>query len=308
MSLFECRTQFQTGLIDKPGYIDAMFNLHSRLFEYSNFIKNTDIASIEIQEAGLIITLKPNGIKLMCESLDKRTAPIETLNFNAYEPVEANMVFRLLDPHMVFFDIGANIGWYSIQVAKHDPTIKVYSFEPIPQTYSVFNKNIALNKLTNVKPYNMGFSDNNQDLVFYFDSLASGNASARNLTDNASLQKITSKTEKLDDFFSKSKLEQLDFIKCDVEGAELLVFQGGLDVLKTHQPIIFTEMLRKWSEKFDYHPNAIIDLLAGLGYGCFTPKNDKLVRFSRMDDETIETNFFFLHQVKHAAKIQELSV
>lgn len=53
-------------------------------------------------------------------------------------------------------------------------------------------------------------------------------------------------------------------------------------------------MLRKWSAKFNYHPNDIIQLLAGIGYRCFTAQNDKLVPFSRMDENTTETNFFFL--------------
>ena len=106
-------------------------------------------------------------------------------------------------------------------------------------------------------------------------------------------------------FRSKHGLN-LDFIKCDVEGAELLVFQGGEDVLREQKPAIFTEMLRKWSAKFDYHPNQIIELFARLGYGCFTISSRKLRRFDRMDDATLETNFFFLHRERHAKRIKDL--
>jgi hypothetical protein len=67
-------------------------------------------------------------------------------------------------------------------------------------------------------------------------------------------------------------------------------------------------MLRKWSAKFNYNPNDIIDLLFGLGYRCFTAKADQLVEFFRMDDNTIETNFFFLHSGNHSALIESLAL
>jgi hypothetical protein len=53
---------------------------------------------------------------------------------------------------------------------------------------------------------------------------------------------------------------KVDFIKCDVEGAELFVYQGAKATLMQQKPIVFTEMLRKWAAKFDYHPNDIIAL------------------------------------------------
>lgn len=307
MSLFECKTKYQTGLIDKPSYIEEMYSLHSKLFEYANFIKHTDISNIEIQDNQLIMKLRSSGIKLLCESLDKRAAPIETLNFDFYEKSDADMIFNLIEPQMIFFDIGANIGWYSINVAKRDSTIQVYAFEPIPVTYNILKNNVSLNKTDNVYLYNMGFSETNQELVFYFDPLQSGNASARNLNSHDNIQKIISKTEKLDDFFINNSLNKIDFVKCDVEGAELLVFRGGIETIRKHQPIIFTEMLRKWSQKFDYHPNEIIELFSEIGYRCFNAKNNKLVEFFRMDEETFETNFFFLHSIKHEAKIKNLS-
>ena len=85
----------------------------------------------------------------------------------------------------------------------------------------------------------------------------------------------------------------MDFIKCDVEGAELFVFQGGVATIRTQQPVIFTEMLRKWSAAFGYHPNDIIALLADAGYHCFTVHDGRLTPFLTMDETTVETNFFF---------------
>lgn len=70
--------------------------------------------------------------------------------------------------------------------------------------------------------------------------------------------------------------------------------QGALKTLKQDQPVVFTEMLRKWAAKFNYHPNEVIALFTSLGYECFYASIDgTLLDFNEMTDETKETNFFF---------------
>ena len=109
----------------------------------------------------------------------------------------------------------------------------------------------------------------------------------------------------MDTFVKDEKISALDFVKCDVEGAEYFVYQGGLETLKKFKPIIFSEMLRKWSAKFDYHPNDIINLLKQIGYLCFVIRGRKLEEFTLMDENTLETNFIFLHKEKHAQQVKD---
>jgi len=97
----------------------------------------------------------------------------------------------------------------------------------------------------------------------------------------------------------------VDIIKCDVEGAELLVYQGGIKTIETFKPVVFTEMLRKWSAKFGYHPNDIIALFSQQGYLCYC--NDGAQQLScirEITEDTANTNFFFLHPEKHASIIE----
>ena len=111
--------------------------------------------------------------------------------------------------------------------------------------------------------------------------------------------------KKLDDFVSSTpSFKKIDFIKCDVEGAELFVFKGAIETIKKVKPIIFTEMLRKWASKFNYHPNEIISFMSELGYRCYTTDGQHLSPFSTMDERTVETNFFFLHKHKHGEIIE----
>ena len=130
-----------------------------------------------------------------------------------------------------------------------------------------------------------------------------GNASSANLSNRDDVHTLKCKVQTLDEYISL-KNTSVDFIKCDVEGAELLVFQGGIQTIARYKPIVFSEILRKWSSKFNYNPNQIFDYFKSQNYRAFITNGEKLKEFFVMDESTIETNFFFLHNEKHSKQIQ----
>ncbi len=294
--LNELENTFLEGNIDKKDYIDRMYQYHDFLFQYSDFIKQRDISKIEITDSSVMMTTRDAGIKLMCQRYDQRIAAIETLNFKKYEADEYEMIMKLVKDGDTVFDIGGNIGYYSIALEKSKSNLDIHAFEPIPKTYEYFVANKHLNGCT-AKIYNFGLSNENKDLTFFFYKEGSGNASSALMDDTRETETITCTVTKLDDFIIKNNIKKLDFIKCDVEGAELFVFQGGIETIKKHKPIIFTEILRKWSAKFNYHPNDIINLLAEIGYECFVNRDGNLQKIGFVDDNTVETNFFFICKV-----------
>ncbi len=305
--LLELKKNFQEGKIIKASYIKKMHHLHQRLFEYVPFIKTTDISQIEISEAGVIATAKEGDLKIFCDGEDHRIAPLEILNFDHYEKEEFELALALIGKKATIFDIGANIGWYSLLLAKKLKNSRVLAFEPIQKTFRYLEKNISLNRVKNVQAYNFGFSWQKEKKVFYYYPQGSGNASLANLAHHPSSQKITCRLETIDDFSRKRKVK-IDFIKCDVEGSELFVFQGGVTTLKEDQPIILVEMLRKWEKAFGYQPNQLINFLKDLGYDCFVAKGRRLKKITEINQETKETNFFFLHRQKHQKEIARLTI
>ena len=293
---------YKKEVIDKSIFIKDMYATHhSKLYEYAEYLHKTDIEKITIENNRVITTSRKHGIKIECDSGDHRIAPIEVLNFFDYEKDESDMIENLIcfgSEKKNFFDIGANIGWYSIMVAKSNRNVLVHSFEPIPKTYQSLVKNVDLNSLPNISTHNFGFSDKGGEFDFYYYPEGSGNASSANVTGRSDTEVVKCKVKTLDEYINESN-EQIDFIKCDVEGAELLVFKGGIDAIKNSKPIVFSEILRKWSEKFNYNPNEIFELFHKLGYLSFTVNGGFLERFYKMDESTQETNFFFLHLKKH---------
>lgn len=306
-SLQEIRDQHLSGALSKPDYIKKMYQLrHAQLFEYAKYLKDTDVESIEIHDGAVVMTSRKYGIKMQCPEGDHRVAPVESLNFQNYEEKDASMILKLVPEQGVVFDVGANMGWYSLLIARQVKGCQIHAFEPIPKTYSFLVKNIDLNQAESVTAHHFGLSNERKDLTFYFYPEGSGNASSANLSERTDAELVTCHVERLDDFVSINKL-RVDFIKCDVEGAELFAFQGAKETLQRDKPIVFTEMLRKWAAKFDYHPNEILALFSSLGYRCFYADGGTLKEMTEMTDETVETNFFFLHTEKHQQLIDELT-
>jgi FkbM family methyltransferase len=296
---------YNTGVIDKATFISDMHLLHhKKLFEYSNHIANTNIQNISIFDNSVIMTIRSNGLKIECAQEDQRIAPIEILNFLEYEKKDSDMIERLFSDGQNFFDIGANIGWYSLNLAISRKNSNFYCFEPIPKTFLSLNRNISLNKLPNIKTFNYGFSKSCGTFDFYYYKEGSGNASMKNLSLREDVEKVECAVKTID-LFDEEFATPIDFMKCDVEGGELLVFEGGIVAIKKYLPIIFSEILRKWSKHFNYHPNAIFRTLENIGYKSYTSNGSHLTPFKEMNDETLETNFFFLHQDKHIQLIQK---
>ena len=312
MSINKIKTNYKQDKLSKIDFINQMHELHKVLFDFSENLANTEIAKIEIEDGKVIFTsrktdLHPGGVKFNVDVLDKRITPIDTFNFDQYEKEDSEMLYKLVSEEDTIFDIGANIGWYSNHLSKKLPKAKIYSFEPIPETFAQVKRNTELNEAKNITLNNVALSDKIQTLTFYYSPTITGASSSVNITENDSMVKLECETNTIDRFIKENNIAKLDFIKCDVEGAEFMVYKGGAESIEKYKPIVFTEMLRKWAAKFNYHPNDIIAFFNQLGYNCYTSHNGKLVPIEKVTDETLETNFFFLHPDKHKEKIKKLS-
>ncbi|UGQ46608.1 FkbM family methyltransferase [Massilia endophytica] len=308
ISVTDTLTQFQEGKIDKPTFIKTMYEAHHAVFfDYAAYLPRTNVKKIEVEDGRVIMTSRDRGIRIACTPGDYRVAPMETLNFFDYEKEESDMMEKLVADGDNFFDIGANIGWYSINIAASRRATTVYAFEPIPDTYERLQTNLALNATSNIKPFNFGLSDQPGEFTFYYPAEGSGNASAVNLTGRGDVRTAQCTVRTLDAFAEETGV-RVDFIKCDVEGAELLVFKGGHATIARDKPIVLAEILRKWSAQFGYSPNEIFTLFRALGYEAYTSNGGRLQPFGTMDENTIPTNFFFLHREKHAELLRQHAV
>lgn len=297
--------------------IECLHGLHSGIMNFKQLSQliNAEysvINSFEVTKDGAYITLnKTRGnTKILFNENDCEEVPIEIMRSLDYEKDETEIMLSIVKDIMndsfVMLDIGSNIGWYSLLIKNLYKNAVVYSFEPAPRTYERLINNMKLNGHSTEKAFNIGLYDKKSKLDFYYDIEGSGGSSMVNLRERENVQKIQVDVEILDDFAVEHSIDKVDFVKCDVEGSELFVFKGGIKLLKKTKPVIFSEMLRKWSAKFGYTPNDIIKLFNEVGYDCFAISNNKKLRpCPVVDENTVETNYYFLNRNKHKEIIEK---
>jgi FkbM family methyltransferase len=301
--LVNLKKDFLEKKIDSMTYMKNMYNFNKLLFRFSENLKGSDISKIEIDKDNVVFSLHEDNIKIIA---DGPCSPVcEVLSLGKYEPEDSCFVYKLIKDGDIIFDIGANIGLYSIYFSKKFPKSGIYSFEPVSITYEYLEKNINLNKAENVKLFNYGVSDKQEDVYFEYSRDYSSVASIHNLIDHNMNTKINCSLKSLDYIERSLKLSSLDFIKIDVEGCELMAIKGGKETFAKFLPIIFIELCFFSSVKFGYVPDDVLKELNDLGYDCFSSDGTALSLVSHIDENTDKYNYFFLHREKHCDLIEK---
>lgn len=130
----------------------------------------------------------------------------------------------------IVIDAGAYIGEFTIYAAKIvGPTGKVIAFEPDKKNYKLLIENISLNKLDNIVVLNKGLWNQNTNLKFMSDANASSIRFSNEESNEIGLEVV-----KLDDELNKLKINTVNFIKMDIEGAEIEAIKGAENILKNN--------------------------------------------------------------------------
>ncbi|MBD1153447.1 FkbM family methyltransferase [Pelagibacterales bacterium SAG-MED24] len=169
--------------------------------------------------------------------------------FDYYENEQLNFSINLISKHNVniFFDIGANCGIYSLIVANKFNNLKIYSFEPIKLSYKKFRHNIMLNKnLRNIRSYNYGLSNKNANLemkaLIKKNYIQLGGFGVLKENDNLINKHLTSASFRKGDDYFKFK-NKVIFLKIDVEGHEMQVLEGIINLFSDNKIILQIEIL-----------------------------------------------------------------
>jgi FkbM family methyltransferase len=157
------------------------------------------------------------------------------------EPVTQEVLASRLRPGMIVYDLGANIGLFSLLAARIvGPSGRVYSFEPDPETAVRLRRNIERNGFSNVTVVEAGaWSSTGYANFVPSDSSSPDRGLGRFEIDSNATGKST-RCVSLDDFVGEALPPQV--IKCDVEGAELSVLRGAETILRAQRPWIICEM------------------------------------------------------------------
>jgi len=227
------------------------------------------------------------------------------LFWNGYQNFEYTDIFEILIQKVEsYYDIGANIGYYSLLAARLNPKIKIVAFEPARGPFHYLSKNIKINNFHQIKAENIAFSHENGEIEFYeafnpkyaylkYHLGGEGNAGSK--TDKNSFTTFRRLAIRFDDYVKKNEVEQIDLIKIDTEGTEKFILQEAQRVLSEMKPIVICETL------FDTIEVDLEHIFKTHGYEFYNHTERglaKVEKITRIKDDGVR-NCFFVHPSKY---------
>jgi FkbM family methyltransferase len=183
-----------------------------------------------------------------------------------YSPAETVLLRALLEPGMTFFDVGANVGYFSL-LAAHAVGVagRVVSFEPDPRVFEVLRENVRMNELDRVELLNVAAAEDvgRATLVGHPDH-ADNRGVSRLGSARAGDRSFDVATTSVEEVRTRRGIKTVDVVKIDVEGAELRVLKGMAAGLATAAYSRILLELHVGFEDFDY--TSIRGLLQSHGY------------------------------------------
>lgn len=213
---------------------------------------------------------------------------------------------HLIEPGMYCGDIGAHLGYYTIQLSQLvGASGKVIAVEPMPAFNSTLAALLQRKRAANVDLRQVAVGGGSEFVEMGIPKVGAMKrfAYARVKQSSEHLEYIESvKVRNLtgDELFQG--LPRLDFIKCDVEGLEVSVFSSMLTTLRTHRPILLCELGDK-AERIK-----MFELLKSLGYVCYRLLDKRLHVLDVYSDEVaISHNHYFI-PTGHQERLRALFV
>lgn len=229
-----------------------------------------------------------DGHRLYLDASDSNRMSIK----NEYEPLQTRLVKQLVEPGDVTIDLGANIGYYALLLARQvGDEGKVYAFEPDPLNVELLHKNIEANGYSTIVVEAKAVSDE-AGLVKLFKE--NWNDATPSLWESSHCtNSVEVDCVRLDDYFGdESKgMPRIDFIKMDIEGAEGKALAGmGALLAANPEATIMTEYLPSVLENMGTKAIDFLNTLTGLGYTLYNI-DEETATIEPLDPKTFQHRY-----------------
>lgn len=192
---------------------------------------------------------------------------------DSYESGNYELLKRICPDGGVMFDIGANIGLFSLRLATERPGLKIHAFEPEPKTQTCLLKSVEANAFNNIVVHREALSDHRGTATFYVDEQNHGghslNAQAIREDGNSIATQIEVPLLTADEFVAEKRFERLDIVKLDVQRHEESVLNGAVATIRRFRP---TVMMECYFDDLDKPGQPLFKSFNAAGnYGFFEP-------------------------------------
>ena len=200
------------------------------------------------------------------------------------------MIKELIEEDYTIVDIGANLGYFSKNFAKLTPKGKVLSIEPVRPFYEVLSHFMKKYKHAEVVNYALGEENGSITMVLPESNgmIRTGLPHVAESEEEKKLHK-THEVEVVRGSDLLGKLGKIDYIKCDIEGYEAVVFNQIKEVVTKEKPIVQIEIDQKNEAK-------MLQYFSELGYVQYGIANFKIVKEAGKQQE--QGDYLFVHESK----------
>jgi len=190
-----------------------------------------------------------------------------------------------------FFDVGANIGAYTLTLAKS--AARTYSFEASASNANILRNFIGLSKLSSIEVINKAVSNKSGESVSIYSSPDTGGNNTQFHDFGKGCETISTIT--LDQFVADNNIDLVDVIKIDIEGAELAAFQGAHNLLSKCRPVLLVEFNALAAKQANWRLVELYNLLKNYDYNVFELSRKGLISFepSRLSSPEFYANLIF---------------
>lgn len=223
--------------------------------------------------------------------LDKNSYMGGSIYWSGFHHVNEMLFLRsYLTKDMVFIDIGANQGEFSLFAASILTMGKVISFEPVTKQHQYLVTNIRLNSFQNIELNKYGLS-NEEIILPIFTSknteLHSGVHEGLSTLYKSDERNVFEENVDIKIFDKEyaGRITRMDFIKIDIEGAELYALKGMKDHLEKFKPTILIEISDVTFNSAGYSTKEMTDFLYSFGYNSYKIHRGKLIQHNKVFSE-----------------------
>jgi FkbM family methyltransferase len=199
------------------------------------------------------------------------------LIYNGFEATETGFVERYLQPGMTVLDIGAHHGLYTLLASKRvGPSGRVIAFEPSPRERRRLRQHVRINGCANVSVEGVALGDHAGEAdLFLVEGLQDWCNSLRRPEVEERTCVVRVEVRPLDEVLRELGVSRVDFIKLDVEGAELSFLRGAAKLLAGgSRPVILAEVQDLRTRPWGYPAREIIKYLVAANYRWFAIGED----------------------------------
>lgn len=191
----------------------------------------------------------------------------------------------------LILDIGANLGIMTYYLATRFPKNNIFSIEPMPSNFSVLSKIKQKFNLVNVNLCMLALGEDKQRAKMILPSNQGTKMQGLSHIKHPTMELwnegevVEVEMDTLDHLFPNKKIKA---IKIDVENFEYFVLKGGIKLISTNKPVIYTEL---WDNENRVN---CIDFLKTMDYKCFVIENGQITLFNSQIHK--QHNFLFISQ------------